>query len=402
MSAGGAPGREPASASRDERRVAVDWLRAAVRGWLLDEEAVPAAPAVAELGQMAWCHNLEPLLYKLVAEGRLASPSPELARRWQGAYFETLASGSSLLELVRALLDGCQQQDVPMVVLKGLVTAARAYGDPALRPMSDVDLLCRQADLGAVCRAAAGFGFEAGGEDSIYHLKLVHPGRSTLIELHFDLYDLIAERREFARRGLEAPAEATLDGIPLPALPLEMDAVFQLAHLVNHDLAVNLRAWLDLAALLHRQRTALDPARLARELAAADLEPEFGRLVRLLEELFEIELPAELPRSEPGALLAGVERCLIEPEQAARQPALAEAAARPWRSRAGYLRRLLFPARARLRALDELPPSSRPTASRLGHLAATLRRGWGKLARRGEAGPAAQGPSIKREVLRRR
>ncbi len=401
MSGSGASGREPASASPDERLLAVDWLRAAARGWLLDEQAVPEAPAAAALGRMAWCHNLEPLLYKLVAEGRLPPPAPELTGRWQSAYFETLASGSSVLELVRELLDGCRQRGVPVVVLKGLVTAARAYGDPALRPMSDVDLLCREADLAAVCRAGAALGFAAGGEDSVYHLKLVQPGRSTLLELHFDLYDLIAGRREFARRGLEAPAEAPLDGIPLPALPLEMDAVFQLAHLINHDFRVNLRAWLDVAALLHRSRTALDSERLASELAAADLEPEFGRMVDLLEALFGIELAAELPRSEPGPLLDSVERYLLEPERAARQPALAEAAARPWRSRPGYLLRLLFPTRDRLRALDELPPSSRP-ATRLAHLAATLRRGWGKLAHRKEAGPAAQGPSIKREVLRRR
>ena len=89
---------------------------------------------------------------------------------------------------------------------------ATGYDRPGLL-MVDLDLLCRQADLAALAESAMALGFRAVGENSTYHLAFQHPGLGAGLEFHFDLYEALAERREFVE---EVFAEAEiLEGMRL-------------------------------------------------------------------------------------------------------------------------------------------------------------------------------------------
>ena len=107
--------------------------------------------------------------------------------------FEALAEAS-------AALAGA---GIPMLVLKGAALACLAYAEPALRPMSDVDLLVDARDLGAAREMLKRLGYRAaapatasGAPHHAPPLVRVEQGVSISIELH---HRLTAEERPGTR-----------------------------------------------------------------------------------------------------------------------------------------------------------------------------------------------------------
>jgi hypothetical protein len=160
---------------------------------------------------------------------------------------------------------------IPFVALKGAALGAALYAAPALRPMTDVDLLVAPADKerSLVALAAAGFQRpsaerEAFWSDAFYNLPLdAPPGQAGKLELHWSI----------AQEGRHAP---DVDGIlarahsvetagsllPIPA-PVDL-LLHQSLHLSYHYFEPKL-IWLHDLALLHR-----DPPDAAETLARAE------------------------------------------------------------------------------------------------------------------------------------
>jgi hypothetical protein len=171
----------------------------------------------------------------------------------------------------------------------------------------------------------------------------------------------------------------------------------EIAHLVNHDLRVNLKPLLDLAGGI---RTLISSPLLDRTLATWGLEPEAAIIADLLDRLFSVQAPfaGALPTS--GAAIIETALARIEQVDLEERPALAELAVRPGLlAKLDYLRRLLGPSRRRLRAASPQSETS-SRGARLTHLRQTFRRGWDKLSRAGLA--STSDASIKRELHRRR
>lgn len=398
------------------RDACLDWLLAACRSWLgagatggPDEPCGELDPDL--LARMAFTHNLEPLLFALGRDGRLppGDVPAALAARWEKIYFQNYVFNERLLASLERLLDGVRRSGLAVAVFKGPVTAARAYGDPALRIMHDVDLLVRERDLEPLCRLAREAGYDAAAETSVYHLALADPRLGLGLELHFDLYGFLAERAALLESVLAAPATISLDGRELPAPPPEEGLLLEVAHLVNHDLRVNLKPWLDLAALLGDER--LDRPRLAALAGRHDLRREVELLTALAADLFGL---GETVRTgpvgaEPAELAAAAERVrgLLLGDGGGPSSALAEAAARAGpAARLGYLRRLLFPPLSHLRAVAGSPSRAAALGALARHLAATAGRGWRNWRRaglaRGGGGRPAAARSVKEPAYRRR
>jgi hypothetical protein len=137
---------------------------------------------------------------------------------------------AALLELTQALEEaGCAP-----VVLKGAPLAQRLYGDPLLRPTSDLDLYValeqRERSLGIL--RSHGWRHREGAppweevferSDGPYHLHL---------ELHYSLRD-----DTLAHIPLPPPCveRVTIDGVSLPAFGGPMLPAYLAAHLVKHQ-----------------------------------------------------------------------------------------------------------------------------------------------------------------------
>jgi hypothetical protein len=112
----------------------------------------PARPAPA--ASCNWDYLLRAATYQGVAPllhewGGHASPGPppEIASRLYHHYWATHFRNRALLAELEAIAEAAAAAGVDVVPLKGADLAARVYPSPALRPMSDVDLLVRAEHL---------------------------------------------------------------------------------------------------------------------------------------------------------------------------------------------------------------------------------------------------------------
>ena len=357
-------------------------------------------------GRLAFAHNLEPLLHHLRAEAHFPRDDvpTQLAERWENVYFENFVFNSRALEILAEIADCCRSRDLPVASVKGPVLLGRTFRDPAVRVMADLDLLCREQDVPAIIAIARQSGFTAGEESAVYHSSLRHSELDLLLELHFDLYDFLPDRHELLGDLLAAVEPIDCLDVTIPALPDDQERAFELAHLINHDLRVNLKPLLDLAA---GSGTAPPSPTFSAVLDRWDLRLEYGLVERLLERLFGTGAEAVDHVSRPLAswIEPTIER-IATIERAGQQQALQELASRQGLlAKIDYLSRLLLPPARRIGPLTDRERGSDAKGPRLAarwrHIRTTVQRGWRKLR---SAGLASGGRawSIKRQVYARR
>jgi hypothetical protein len=111
---------------------------------------------LARKGDIAWGkviskaiqHGVSPLLYVNLRKASLDSIVPEQMMDWlRRAYLDSVARSLLNQQEIECLLKTFSRKSIPVIVLKGGVLAQTLYANPALRPMGDVDLLIRQADI---------------------------------------------------------------------------------------------------------------------------------------------------------------------------------------------------------------------------------------------------------------
>lgn len=103
----------------------------------------------ASLVDFACVSNVGGLFYREVKSRRfLAECIPDDARnRLREAYRNVATTNTSLFLDASIALKALAGNGVPVIALKGLSVAKSIYGDIALRPMSDMDLLVKEEDL---------------------------------------------------------------------------------------------------------------------------------------------------------------------------------------------------------------------------------------------------------------
>lgn len=204
-------------------------------------------------------HGLLPLAFRhLSAVGPNTIPLAvrrQLSHHAHSTALENLRLTAQLL----SLLDLLAGRGIPAVPLKGPALAASLYGDPALRPCRDLDLLLRPQDLPAAAACLARLGYarrppplSPAGERLFARTQcnftFWHPG-GDIVELHWDLSlpDFPAPLRPaqiWARHGW-----VTLAGRQVPILAAEDLLLFLCTHGAKHRWTR--LAWLcDLARLL--------------------------------------------------------------------------------------------------------------------------------------------------------
>lgn len=146
--------------------------------------------SLTEKARMAW---LAPLLYSsLKAAGREAELPAEVLKKLRGDF---MLSSFHSMRAERALVPvfaDCAAEGIPVILLKGICLATTVYGNAALRPMTDVDILVEGKNIP---RAHAlleknGYLSPAGKEGMMaQHLPQYFSKSGPAIELHFTIMD---------------------------------------------------------------------------------------------------------------------------------------------------------------------------------------------------------------------
>ena len=207
------------------------------------------------VGDLAYFHNIEPLLYWVVSNTEIPTKIPEwLKQKWEQAYFGNFLRNEVHFELLRTLLAKCEKEGIPIIVLKGPALIGRIYKDPALRTLSDLDILCSPVDLRRIVTIARYMGctmMDVGDDPAAaHHLSMVQAISGTILEFHFMPYEAIQDHERFMQLAWDRREWIDMGNFHCPVLCLEMELLFNIAHLVQHQFDVSLKHYLDIAGIL--------------------------------------------------------------------------------------------------------------------------------------------------------
>lgn len=316
-------------------------------------------------------HDVAPLLYRRAREGMTPPPPSDLLGGLREAYLDSAARGVAARRQLARLLAALAEAGVPVIVLKGAYLGEALYGDAALRPMGDIDLLVRPADLSAAGRALRALGYaegepRAGDPDySIHHhaRPFRRPG-AFAVELHRNLVDDSGPVRIDADRLWTRAIATRLAGVPALALSHEDLVVHLCVHAAcNHRFAVPLRAVYDVALCVERLGGRLDWRRLVAVANDAGAGPFVSGMLRVAADMLGAEPPRDALERLAGDGTAGEIVGVVRAQLLSAARALPDGMQRLHDAagvaeRVRVAARLLFPPGAELRRIYRLPAGS--------------------------------------------
>lgn len=129
---------------------AVARLRPRIEDVAAAREIAAAGLDAGRLGPLVDHNRLAPLLYHNLKAGGLDPVLPaDILAALQQRLRQELLRGAILEQATRELLDLFHRNGARVILLRGLAVGESVYGDGALRPYSDLDLLLLKEDLPA-------------------------------------------------------------------------------------------------------------------------------------------------------------------------------------------------------------------------------------------------------------
>jgi len=322
-------------------------LRAAL---LTGEEARAAwrdASASLAPEQMdAASRSLLPLVYQNLARH---GGAPELDVLKE-LYVHTWGENQRQLHAVVPLLDALERAGIEAVVLKGLALIARFYRDPGLRPMADVDVLVRPADVERTGALAVDLGWRPRYPVTLAFRRVKHaapfhhPTAGIACDIHWRVFE------EATAAALDDAFRAAAESVTFQGTEVRVLApTDQLLHVCGHagrwDPVPPIRWAADAAAIL--REGPIDWPRLVLHTTERRFVLRMRHMIAYLREELGIAIPPvvleELAR-QPVSLLERLEHRIRTHEH----PLLGElpvylfnclrGESRPLRSLPGYLR----------------------------------------------------------------
>ena len=113
------------------------------------------------LVELALRHGLAPWLHARLRKFR-AAPPPAAASRLHEAYLASAAQSLRVLHQLGEILGAFKGARIAVIPLKGACLAEAVYGDSALRPMADLDVLVKPRDLNRAVSELRALGYTSG------------------------------------------------------------------------------------------------------------------------------------------------------------------------------------------------------------------------------------------------
>ncbi len=274
----------------------VNWLAFSPRDW-------------RALGDLAEQHGIAPLAYWHLEQAGWPDSAPlDLRRRLSAGYYQCAASSALILRELNEIISHFQQAGIDIRVLKGSQLAWTIYPEPALRPMSDIDLLVRVEDLVAAEAALAACSYyssrasvsERLNRQQGYHLHMSKDsGVSPAVELHWELLAGKADQRQVDAgwfwgrvEGFKLPE----DGGQAQGLDPTANLLYLSAHLfLKHQGGSDRLLWLyDIARLLEQRGAEIDWAAALYQAKALGWGEALHAALRLAQGDLGADLPLEV------------------------------------------------------------------------------------------------------------
>ncbi|MFC1834090.1 nucleotidyltransferase family protein [Thermodesulfobacteriota bacterium] len=228
-----------------------------VRGERLESD--PLSRWTARHWEVVAENLIAPWLHKSLPKDVRKRLSQDLRNRLRES-FELSARISLFQEASLAeTLNRLGSNGIPVVVLKGVALGRLVYSDPALRPMSDIDLLVRRENFDKARSLLIESGYEQTADlplpkplQEVFQpaATLVVTGQITrIVDLHRDLWPMGYYRWDSSQLWSLAQ-ETTIAGQSVFVFPLELNLIHCGLNTLSHGSL--LRDWLDVLLIMHR------------------------------------------------------------------------------------------------------------------------------------------------------
>jgi len=277
---------------------------------LAERDATTETLTVAEwdrLIALAQQHHVAPLLYARLKKRGIMLP-PAIAEQLRQIYRASATRNLRLFQELGDILRALQAANIPVILLKGACLAEAVYGNVALRPMVDVDLLVKPADLAKELDVLRTLGYAAEHPfeiESVRHLEphmpqLCKPGGVTL-ELHWTIVfpgSYVHFDHDLDQLWSRANP-ATIGGVQsLMLSPTDLLLHLCLHASVKHRFGgVGLRGFWDMALVIRRYGQEIDWEQFTTRVHQWEMANGVHLALQLTEEWTGIVIPAPVMRS---------------------------------------------------------------------------------------------------------
>ena len=327
---------------------------------------------------------------------------PAVAEAFERSYRCAALRNLLLLREVGRCLRAFVSASVPVIVLKGVALAEAVYGNVALRPMGDVDLLVHRGDVVRARGVIEDLGYALLGvethpgvlteyENEVVFRKLARP--TLYLDLHWSLFDSPHYQDSLPMDWFWETAQPLhLDGVPSLMLGPEALLIHLCGHLALHHASAGLLWWNDIARSVEAYGERIDWDQLIERAQQFNLLlPVRGVLTRAADE-WRVPIPAaalqRMRSRQPSAEEQRVFAVLGAPAPAAGRRFWNDLRAmRSWWQRLRFARTNLVPSAAYMRqrygvrhplllaVLLRLSLAARAAGSRNGRVKPVRRRG---------------------------
>jgi len=196
--------------------------------------------------------GVEPLLFKHLSQEKYARYVPdEVIHLLKESYRVQAIRSLRIYGQISRILESMNRADIPVILLKGAFLAKWIYPDIALRPMSDIDILCREKDTEAAQKVLRNLGYEQmkSVAQSRFHEQVSLKKASHLppfirdnrvmVEVHTDIFTKAPHKTREMERVWDTAIPCELYGQDFFCLSPEHQLLHISSHLHKHLMSGN-------------------------------------------------------------------------------------------------------------------------------------------------------------------
>ena len=240
-------------------------------------------------------HKIEGLIYSAIGQNSLKNIDSEELNRWKLTTFQTGVSQIQHINKISKVLEELSENDIPVVVLKGLVVRD-LYPRPELRTMCDADILVHKEHLEKVEKLLLDQGYTILENSEEMHRAYYKNG--TLIEVHW----VITNERyfdgipEIEKSVWENAIEVTVGDSKALSMCDEDMAVHLCLHMATHliNRGFGIRQVCDLVLLIEQRGHLINWDSFLEKIRLCDIETFTKAIFMICESLFNTNIPFQL------------------------------------------------------------------------------------------------------------
>ena len=333
------------------RRGAHEVKVAQLRGYTSEDwEAMLKTAVQHRVGPVVY-HSLKPLCADL-------NIPEHILQKLRNIYYASAARNVRLYQELMQTLGLLKREGIAVILLKGAYLAEAVYGNIALRPMTDVDLLAQRGDLARLHDLLISdeyFIKEQSCMSNPKHLAPYHKKNGVCcLEIHLQIVDPpYAERIEMQQLWDRAQGEL-LQGVEVVTLsPEDLFLHLCLHSCIQHGFDNGLISVLDTAFMLERYEGKMDWEQLWGRAQEWGIERSVYLMLALAEKMLGVPMPEHVRRGmkverQVLAVLAAAEDLMFQRSKGTTRYLARLFGPQGWRTKLQYLKQRSFPPRETL------------------------------------------------------